>query len=656
MCGITGLFRRGGPAPGDAERLVAMTESLVHRGPDDHGRLLLDSRSGRYQLDAGVGDAASGDVLLGNRRLAIIDCSPAGRQPMANARGDLFLTFNGEVYNYIELREELRARGRGFVSGSDTEVVLQAYEEWGPDCVRRFNGMWAFALWDQRRRRLFCSRDRFGAKPFYYRVDAGLFAFGSEIKAILRAGLDRPAPHWPTVLDFLVHSMCCHTSETFFEGIHRLPAAHNLVVTRDRVELSRYWDYTDQSHGYDFGRPEATFTELFDDAVRLRLRSDVPVGVALSGGIDSASVTAVARRHLPGAPLRVFTATFPGKPYDELRYAELVARRFDAELHTLVYRPERLIDDLRTVIWHMDYPTPHSQILARWRLMGLAARHIKVILEGQGSDEMLAGYPFRYFPHHVAHELGRHTRGDLVRRYGRLLAESARMAYGLGRNAIPAIAGHVVPPLNLLRPAVHLQHSVISPDLRKLVPRDAGPFAARTGPFGDRVTNALHVDHERAMLPQLLKFGDGISMGHSLEARMPFLDYRLVEFVFGLPLKDKYDGVTTKLVLKRAMTGLVPPEIIGRTDKVGFQTPVEDWLGDALEDEVRPLLLSPETRQRGVFDHAVLTRALGERTRLRRGLAVVVFRWVALEVWFRLFVDAPLPSPACALAPAVDAG
>jgi asparagine synthase (glutamine-hydrolysing) len=482
MCGITGLFRRGGPDPGDAERLVAMTESLVHRGPDDHGRLLLDSRSGRYHLDAGVGDASAADVLLGNRRLAIIDCSPAGRQPMANARRPLPSRSTARSHNYVELREEPRRPRPAVRLWPDTEVVLQAYEEWGPDCVRRFNGMWSFALWDQPPRRLFCSVTGLGAKPFYYRVDAGLFAFGSEIKAILRVGLDRPAPHWPTILDFLVRGMGCHTVETFFDGIHRLPAAHNLVVTRDRVQLSRYWNYTDQSHGYDFGRPEATFAELFDDAVRLRLRSDMPVGVALSGGIDSASVTVVARRHLPGAPLRVFTVAFPGKPYDELRYAELVARQLDAELHTVVYRPERLIDDLRTVIWHMDYPTPHSQILPRWRLMGLAARHVRVILEGQGSDEMLAGYPLRYFPHYVALELGRHTRGDLVRRYGRLLAEAARMTYGLGRNAVPAIAAHVVPPLNRLRPAVHLQHSVISPDFASSFPGTRGRSPPELGP------------------------------------------------------------------------------------------------------------------------------------------------------------------------------
>ena len=276
--------------------------------------------------------------------------------------------------------------------------------------------MWAFALWDQPRRRLFCSRDRFGAKPFYYRVDAGLFAFGSEIKAILRAGLDRPAPHWPTILDFLVRGMGCHTAETFFDGIHRLPAATNLRGhARPGGAQPVLGLLTDQNHGYDFGRPEATFAELFDDAVRLRLRSDVPVGVALSGGIDSASVTAVA----PGDTFRAPPSGCSPWRFRASRTTTSCAtpsRRPPARrrLHTVVYRPERLIDDLRTVIWHMDYPTPHSQILPRSAPHGPGRPPRQGHPRGTGSDEMLAGYPLRYFPHYVAHELGRHTRGDLV--------------------------------------------------------------------------------------------------------------------------------------------------------------------------------------------------------------------------------------------------
>jgi asparagine synthase (glutamine-hydrolysing) len=593
-------------------------------------------------------------VLLGNRRLSILDPSSAGRQPMTNEARDIFLTFNGEVYNYVELRTELRGRGHRFVSESDTEVVVHAYEEWGPACVRRFNGMWAFALWDQPRRRLFCSRDRFGAKPFYYRLDDGLFVFGSEIKAILAALEGRPSPHWPTIVAFLTAGLVCHTVDTFFDGIARLPAAHNLLISRDRVELIRYWDYTDQSHVYDYRRPGATFAELFDDAIRLRLRSDVPVGIALSGGIDSASVTAVARQH-HRASLKAFTAEFPGKPYDERCFAELVATRFDAELHPVAYRPTSILEDLRHVIWHMDYPTPHSQILPRWHLMRLAAQHVKVVLEGQGSDEMLAGYPFRYFPHHVAHELTMLTPRDFVRRGGRLIAAGARMSYRLGSDAIPLALGLVAPALSRLLGPVRLREDVISPELRALLPR-ASRQADLNGPFSDALTRALHADHSRDMLPQLLKFGDAISMAHSIEARMPFLDYRLVEFVFRLPARDKLDGVTTKVILKRALGGTLPPEIVARREKVGFQTPIEEWLATAIDREIRPLLLSPEARRRGVFDHRALVRALDRFPWGGRSVALLVFRWLALEVWFRLFIDAPAPDGRRLLPPLVGAG
>ncbi|HWC01977.1 MAG TPA: asparagine synthase (glutamine-hydrolyzing) [Methylomirabilota bacterium] len=653
MCGIAGLFRRHGRDRSDAERLCAMTESLVHRGPDDHGYLVLDSRDGRFSLGSEAPAGAEGDVLLGARRLSILDLSSAGRQPLTNETRDIFLTFNGEIYNYVELRAELRGRGHHFASRSDAEVVVHAYEEWGPECVRRFNGMWAFALWDQPRRRLLCSRDRFGAKPFYYRLNGGLFVFGSEIKAILAALHERPSPHWPTILAYLTAGAVCHTVDTFFDGIERLPAAHNLLVSRDRVELVRYWDYQDQSHAYDYRRPAATFAGLFDDAVRLRLRADVPVGLTLSGGVDSASVTAVARRHLPGAPLKAFTAEFPGKPYDERRYAELVARRFDAELYTVAYQPISLVEDLRRVIWYMDYPTPHSQILARWRLMSLAAQHVKVVLEGQGSDEMLAGYPFRYFNHHAAHELRMLGHRGFVRRCGRLIAAGTRMSYRLGGEAIALAASRVLPAVNRLRGSIRLREDVISRELRGLIPGPPGPSAGPQGPFADGVAKALHADHARDMLPQLLKLGDAISMAHSVEARMPFLDYRLVEFAFRLPVQEKFDGVTTKIILRRALGDALPPEIVGRTDKIGFMTPIEEWLAGALDREIRPLLLSPEARRRGVFEPATLARALDRLPRGGRSLALLIYRWLAVEVWFRLFIDAPAPGGARPLPPLV---
>lgn len=632
MCGIAGIFRRRAADPADGKRLAAMTASLVHRGPDDHGYLLLDSRDGRFTLEQdSAGDRA--DVLLGNRRLSIIDTSAAGRQPMANETRDVFLVFNGEIYNYVELGRELRARGHRFASESDTEVVVHAYEEWGTACVGRFNGMWAFALWDQRRRRLFCSRDRFGAKPFYYFIDDEVFIFASEIKAILGALPNRPAPDYGSIRAFLTQSLVCRPKETFFENISRLPAAHSLTVSRDRTETARYWDYGAQTHDYDYRRPEQTFAELLDDAVRLRLRSDVPVGVALSGGVDSSLVTALARRHLRDRELKVFTAAFPGTKHDELRYAELVARRFGAEIHTVEYRATSLVEDLARVVWHMDHPAVHGQVLPRWQVMDLAARHVKVVLEGQGSDEILAGYPTSCF--------GPWARDQIAR------ATAIGMIPACGRVALAAIEHYrrhrTIPFRNLTRRARRAlrwharANGTLLPEFRERA-RAAAPAGFESA-GGSRLAAVLRRDHERTVLPTLLMFGDAISMGRSLESRLPFLDYRLVEFMFALPDAMKYDGVESKIILKRAFRDLLPPEIAARKDKIGFRTPMMDWVGPCLDSEVRPLLLSERARSRGIFAPNKIEEALARAARRDEAVAGAVFRWLALEIWFRLYID-----------------
>jgi asparagine synthase (glutamine-hydrolysing) len=396
MCGIAGIFRRQRFDARDPSRLRAMTDVITHRGPDDAGYLQLDSRDGAFQIGQSGFEPRPCDVCLGNRRLSIIDLSSNGRQPIANETGDIFAVFNGEILDYVELREQLTALGHVFRSQTDTEVVVHAYEQWGADCVKRFNGMWAFAIWDQRRRELFCSRDRFGIKPFYYHLDDDVFVFASEVKGILPALEARPRPDYAVVREFLMDGTSCRTSDTFFEGIKRLEPSHNLFVFARGVRTDRYWDYHTSSGAYDHRQPVETFRNLLDDAVRLRLRSDVPVGIALSGGLDSTSILACAARGRKDHGLKAFTAVFPGERFDEHKHALVASRELGAELFCVEYRPEHFTEDLQRVTWFLDYPAPEGQVLLRWRLMELASRHVKVVLEGQGADEMLAGYPWRY--------------------------------------------------------------------------------------------------------------------------------------------------------------------------------------------------------------------------------------------------------------------
>ena len=497
--------------------------------------------------------------------------------------------------------------------------------------------MWAFALLD-RRAAAVRSRDRFGVKPFYYHLDDDAFVFASEIKAILPALPRRAAPNWGPIYDFLKWNTLCHTEETVFGEIRCLPAAHSLVLSRDAAEMARYWRYDSHADDYDYRRPEETFAHLLDDAVRLRLRSDVPVGIALSGGMDSSSITALASRHLARGPLKVFTAEFPGTRHDERRHAELVARRFGAEFHVSRYRPGSLTEDLRRVTWHMDHPASSGQILARWHLMELAARHVKVILEGQGSDEMLAGYPDVYFNPWLRDELHGLALRDLLRASGRITAAMIETHRRSKWNPLRAVAGRLFPALRPHHRMVAASERALTPAFRELGRQSAGRLPD-TPRGGDQLMAALLNDHSRNILPRLLMFGDAISMGQSLESRLPFLDYRLVEFVFGLSARWKFDGVESKIILRRALKDVLPREIVARRDKIGFGTPIDQWIGDCLDSEVRPLLLSSRARSRGIFDHAEIEKALARYRGGDMALARLIFSWMSVEIWLQTFID-----------------
>ncbi len=607
-----------------------MTDALVHRGPDDFGYLQLSSSDGRFALGQEVLSAESWDLCLGNRRLSIIDLSANGRQPLANETSDVFVVHNGEIYNHVELRQLLESKGHRFRSRTDTEMIVHAYEEWGPGCVERFNGMWAFAVWDQRSRELFCSRDRFGAKPFYYHLDAELFVFASEIKAILAAMDERPRPDHAVIADYLTNGSVCHTADTFFAGIQRLEPAHNLLVSASSSRRVRYWDYTSQSHAYDQRHPVDTFRSLFDDAVRLRLRSDVPIGIALSGGLDSTAVLAEATRQRDGLPLQAFTAVFPGERFDEREHARHAASECGAELRTAQYSPDHLLEDLGRVIWHLDYPSPLAQILPRWNVMRLASGHVKVILEGQGADELLAGYVGDYVGPYLADQWARLRSGprrDALRNfYDGWLA----IYRGHGLGGYPWLMRQ---QLAKMMPA---RDDVYTRDFREL---DAERAREAPAPlFSDRLTNRMHADHARAKLPMLLKFGDAISMAHSLESRLPFLDYRLVEFGFQLPVDHKFAHGQSKVVLREAMAGAMPERNRARRDKVGFITPVTRWMRQRLTPDIRPVLLSDRARARGILDPRRLERRLAE-LEWRESAGPQVYRWLSVELWFRAFID-----------------
>ncbi|MEO5800220.1 MAG: asparagine synthase (glutamine-hydrolyzing), partial [Gemmatimonadales bacterium] len=519
MCGITGMWRRGGADPADRAAIRRMSESLVHRGPDDFGYLLASTATGELTSGQSLESPFAPDLLLASRRLAIVDLTPAGRMPVQNETGEISVVFNGAIHNYLELRRELEGRGHTFHTHTDTEVIVHGYEEWGEACAARFNGMWAYALWDARTERLICSRDRFGIKPFFVAWDGETFYFGSEAKAILAGGGVRARADVAFLRGYLAHGNPARADRSAFEGITQLAAGHNLVVTRDEVRTTPYWRYTDQSERYDTAHPETTFRELFGDAVRLRLRADVPVALLLSGGLDSSSIAqyaAPATNHL-----EAFTAVFPGFSMDEQKYAEVVARERGIPLHCIKYEVPRLFDDWSKVAWHLGAPPARGSELVRWQLLEAVSRRARVVLEGQGADEMLAGYPERYTRRYLRAELQRLRPWNAVG--------------GLSRMASAFLLMQRDPASRLQwpkwrRPAAEhpSRSSLLAKELRSAVqPRRA----AEATLFADPLTRRLHHDHAVALLPELLQFGDAYSMAHSVESRLPFLDHRLVEFV-----------------------------------------------------------------------------------------------------------------------------
>ena len=632
MCGIAGMWRRSGIDRSDRDRIERMAATLIHRGPDDFGYLLADAAHGLTSVGRVPATDWVPDVLLASRRLAIVDLSTNGRQPIGNEAGDVFVVFNGAIHNYVELRAELETCGHTFRSQTDTEVIVHAYEEWGEDCARRFNGMWAYALWDARQRRLVCSRDRFGIKPLFVAWHGDTFYFASEAKAILAGGEVVATPNLSFVRRYLTFDGYASGCDSAFAGIAQVSSGHNLVITGDGYRETPYWCYTDQSEQYDYERPEETFRELFRDAVRIRLRSDVPVALLLSGGLDSSSIAVHAHPQDETSGMSAYTATFPGFEDDEHRYAALVAAHVGMPLQAVEYSPSRLLDDLAAVTWHMDAPPRRGQELARWQLLQAVSVQARVVLEGQGADEMLAGYAERYVGPYLRAELGRLRPWNLHLGVPRMIS-----AWQL-QNRV-----HSRPLLQALRlrrpPIPRLEPPIAARSLTNQSPSEQGHRATRmpSEQFTDPLTRALYQDHAVGLLPELLHFGDAISMGHSVESRLPFLDHRLVEFLFGLPFDAKMRGAETKRILRRAIGDDLPRAILSRRDKIGFNTPLKRWL-QPHSGAIRDLLSSRRTRERGIFDAAGLDYWLSRfeadgvgETRL--------FRSFALEQWFRRYVD-----------------
>lgn len=632
MCGIAGILDLT-PNKHSREIIKKMTAVLEHRGPDDDGFF------------------SDGPVHLGFRRLAILDLSRAGHQPMSSKDGSRWIVFNGEVYNYRELRSELQQLGHTFISSSDTEVILAAHEQWGEECVKRFNGMWAFAIWEKKKKQLFCSRDRFGVKPFYYYTSGTEFIFGSEIKALLVHPHVPRHPNLHRVYDYLAYGYLDHTPQTFFEGINQLPPAHSLTLTDDgSIRIRRYWDLEIGKETLLQNDEEyaGKFLSLFQDSIRLRLRSDVPVGTCLSGGLDSSSIVCVVNDIFQkekitniGDHQNTFSAAYEEKEVDEREYSQAVIEKTGASSHLIFPSAQDVLTDLDQVVYHQDEPFGSTSIFAQWYVMKRARQAgMKVMLDGQGADELLAGY-YGYFGPYLASLL---RSFHLIRLPHEFLAWKKNHGGNyalLLRQAMTGIVMKLMPRLlsSFIISTGRADGSIFLSE--EFMKKYAAPPSRLTKSYRDPLQNELH----RVLLtglPALLHYEDRNSMAWSIEARVPFLDYRLVEYVFSLPNEQKINNGTTKIVLRNAMKSILPEKVRLRQSKLGFATPEAVWLKKDFQAVIQSTFTSSQFNDRGIFQKDKPLQLFKNEMQGRAHRLIqspTIWRWFNLELWFRKFID-----------------
>jgi asparagine synthase (glutamine-hydrolysing) len=633
VCGIAGIIAAGRLRDDDRAVLPRMRDVLTHRGPDEAGAWFDDR------------------AALGHRRLSIVDLA-SGQQPLANEDGSIHIVFNGEIYNHAALRPELEAAGHRYHTRSDTEAIVHAYEQWGDDCVHRFRGMFAFALWDAPRRRLLLVRDRLGIKPLYWAMAGDRLLFGSEIKAILASGLV-PAEVREQALPELLGTRYVSGEDTLFKGIRKLLPGHTLVFEDGRVRTRQYWDvpmHDGAPQPAEDGRSSrewvGRFREQLEESVRLRLMADVPLGMFLSGGLDSSAIAALMARMID-RPLQTFSVAFRDRAYSELTYSREVAAAIRADAHEVVIGPEEFFGAWPRLIWHEDEPIAHPSSVPLYFVSELARRHVKVVLTGEGSDELLAGY-------------GKYPRALLNWRAGGIYT---RVMPAIVRDAV---AARVVPalPARLRRYArrsfLGVEHTpeatffdnfagVPLRDQRRLLSSRLRPLATPAGAYAssrawfDRagarpmLDRVLYADIKTYLVELLMK-QDQMSMAASIESRVPFLDHCLVELAARMPAQWKLSGLTTKRVLREAARDLLPRSILERP-KMGFPVPFAHWTRGAWHEAARDVLLDRRTRERGLLEAAAVERLLTDHRSGAVNGGDAIWALMNLELWFRTFID-----------------
>lgn len=624
MCGIAGFISKTDENVADrAAVLDSMCRVIAHRGPDDQGGEVL------------------GRAALGMRRLSIIDLV-TGQQPIYNTDRTKLIVFNGEIYNYRELKEDLGSRGYKFRTNSDTETIIHAYDEWGTACLKRLRGMFAFAIWDEKEQTLFAARDRVGKKPLFYSISNGEFVFGSEMKALLEHGgvsreIDTGALDAYLTFGYVPEELC------IFKGVNKLAPGHFLIYKDGDVRTERYWDfdYTGKPLDEDEDKISVDLLEHLREAVGIRLISEVPLGAFLSGGVDSSAVVGLMSQILD-QPVKTFSIGFKEDSFDELKYARLAAKHFNTDHHELILTAEsvEIVDDL---VWHFDEPFADSSALPTYMVSKQAREHVTVVLSGDGGDELFAGYT-RYVTDKDRSGLGRLPqafRKNLIRPISEALPHGARGKNYLFNISLDA-AGRYIDSIS------HFN----GPRKEKLYSKGArskmnGSFARGEKLYraisssldsGDAVENLLYLDSKTYLPGDILTKVDRMSMASSLEARSPLLDHKLIEYATRIPSRLKLNGRETKYIFKRAVSSFVPKEILYR-EKQGFGVPISEWINQRLKERILGDLSERRTLERGYCDPKYVDLLVNEHSRGRRDHSHALWTLWMFELWQRRYVD-----------------
>ena len=623
MCGIAGIIdRKSGSLETD---IIKMRDAMPYRGPDGIGAICFPPDG----------------VALGHRRLTILDLTDAGSQPMENESGTIVIVHNGEVYNFIELRKELEGFGYRFRSGTDTEVILSAYDKWGVDCLKRFNGMFAFAIWDRKKKEIFIARDRLGIKPLYYFHDNDKLLFASELKSVLKV-LDPCAEIDYNLVDLYMSFGYVPGEHTLLKGIKRLLPGHFICWDGKKLINEKYWDVSfEKSHDRSLQYYVKELRKLLNDSIGLRLRSDVPLGIFLSGGIDSSAVVAMLAPRV-NRRLKTFSVAYDfGADFNETDYAKIVADKFNTEHHEFIVSPAQFRDFIPQYVHHMDEPVTESAAISLYYIAKMASKHVTVVLSGEGSDELFAGYDFYYY-NYVIEKLRKVLDGKGSSSVFRFLCSN----FPAGKIKKYLLMG--LKPLERRYKGIstydeQVKEELYRPEFKEYLVRKNDKaaekflddlFTCNSGK--DALSRMLYFDTKTWLVDDLLIKADRMSMAASLELRVPFLDHRIVEFAAKIPDRYKLNGRITKYILKEMLSNILPREIVHRK-KMGFPTPLKVMFQDELAGYAQDLLAPSSSRISSFFDIVKIRRLINDHVGKIKDNHRIIWQLLVLETWLQLF-------------------